>query len=101
MFITDKGFSVSIDRQPFSSIDIWSEENTLHNNLGSVKSAIAYVIMNTLKMLEEFTDAICKVVAFPPDIAPGYNVYVRGEHTKTLIEAQGYIDETPWTDSAT
>jgi hypothetical protein len=96
--ITERGFSLSTEKPPFSSLEIWDESNTLQNNLGSVRSAVAYVILETLQALEGFTSAITKITKLPPDIAPNFAVFVRGKHTRALIQSTSYIHDNPWND---
>ena len=96
VFLTEKGFAISIEKPPFLSLSIWDEKNTLPNNLGSIKSAVAYVIHNTLKALEDFTETIQLINKLPPDIAPEYKVFMRGKHTKILFESQNYINGAAW-----
>lgn len=96
VFITGKGFAVSINKEPFSSLNMWNENNTMPNSLGSVRSAVAYVVLNTLKALEDFTIVISSIIKMPYDIAPEHLVFVRGKHTETLIKSNEYIHEQPW-----
>ena len=51
VFLTEKGFAISIDKIPFSTIDIWSDANTQKNGLGSVRSIAAHIILKTLGSL--------------------------------------------------
>ena len=77
-------------------VDFWNDKNTLPNKLGSVRSVIAYVILNTINSLEEFTKIISSIVDMPYDISPDYSVFIRSPHISALIESNKYINEQPW-----
>jgi len=96
IFFTERGFAVNIDEEPFSELDFWNDKNTLPNKLGSVRSVIAYVILNTINSLEEFTKIISSIVDMPYDISPDYSVFIRSPHISALIESNKYINEQPW-----
>ena len=95
-FATEKGFAVSIDTKPFSSMDFWTDSNTQPYRLGSVKSLTAYLVSSTFRAVEEFAQLISRIIVFPDDIAPGYNVYICGPNTANLKNLDSYITEKPW-----
>jgi len=96
VFATKKGFAVSIDTKPFSSMSIWSDKNTQPNKLGSVKSFTAYLIISTFKAIEEFARVMSKIIVFPPDIAPDYHVFICGPHVSYLQNLSTHIQDEPW-----
>lgn len=96
VFIINEGFAVKTKQPPFSSLDIWNENNTIPNDLGSVKSVVAHLILSTLNTLDDFTHTISQIVEFPADIAPDYNIFICGRDTKLLRESRKYIDEDAW-----
>jgi len=96
IFLTERGFAVSLRDQPFASLDIWNEKNTIPNKLGSVRSAVAYVITKTIMALEEFTQVLKKTIELPYDIAPNYHVFVRGRHNEALLTLKDYVEEQAW-----
>lgn len=66
------------------------------NKLGSVRSAVAYVITKTIMALEEFTQVLKKTIELPYDIAPNYHVFVRGRHNEALLTLKDYVEEQAW-----
>lgn len=100
IFITDRGLAVSTRDYPFDALEIWCDANLQQPNaLGSVRSLVGYLISGTLVALETFAHVLAKV-QLPPDIAPGYRVWVRGPNLNRLKEMQAWIDEDPWYESA-
>ncbi len=99
LFVTERGFAVSADTEPFCSFGIWNENHMQKNRLASLRPALAYVITETLRACEEFTDAIQKIIEFPPEIVPGFRLYLRGYHNKQLLSMRGCIEECLWWDS--
>jgi hypothetical protein len=98
VFATENGFAVSIETKPFSSMSIWSGQNTQHHKLGSVKSLVAHLIFSTFKAVEEFAHVMSRIVIFPPDIAPDYRVFICGLHTGNLQDLEMKIQGKPWYD---
>ncbi len=96
VFITERGFAVSTGQEPFSSLNIWNKANTLPNGLGSVRSAVAYVIDNVLKCLDDFATIMSAITKPPYDISPEYHVYLRGERIEALTHSSRYIVAEPW-----
>ena len=98
VLILEKGFAVPIDEEPFDSLCIWNEANTSSDNrrLGSLRSVVAHVCLNTIKAMEEYTHVISSIMEMPYDIAPDYLVFERGGHISDLIEAKKYISDEPW-----
>jgi hypothetical protein len=98
IFMTERGFAVSTRDYPFDALEIWCDTN-LHqpNSLGSVRSLVGYLISGTLVALETFAHVLTKV-QLPPDVAPGYRVWVRGPNLNLLKEVQAWIEEKPWYD---
>jgi len=98
VFSTDKGFAVSIDTKPFSSMDIWCESNTQPNKLGSVRSLVAHLIISTFTAVEEFAHLMAQIIIFPPDVAPEYRIFICGAHSANLQNLDAYITGKPWYD---
>ncbi len=94
--VSSEGFSLLIDNNHFTNLHFWNDKNTLNNNLGSVKSLIAYIVLNTIQGLEEFAKTINTIMILPNDIAPEYNIYLRSKFNKTLNELHKYADEMAW-----
>lgn len=98
VFSTEKGFAVSIDTKPFSSMSIWSDKNTKPHKLGSVRTLTAHLITSTFKAIEEFTILISQIIIFPTDIAPELRVFIRGPHTANLQGLELRMKQQAWYD---
>lgn len=96
LFIMEDGFAISTEAEPFDNLHIWGAENLKPNGLGSVRSVASYAILNTLHALEDFSSVIQSIMQLPPDIAPDYRVYIRGENLSVLHELHTYINENAW-----
>jgi len=96
IFVGNEGFSLSIKNNHFSKLYFWDDKNVLKNELASVKSLVAYIVLNTINCLEELATTIDSVMKLPDDISPEYNVYLRSEFNKTLNDLYTYIDKKAW-----
>jgi len=101
VFSTDRGFAVSIDTKPFSSMTVWSANNTQPNELGSVRSLTAHLIISTFKAIEEFAHVMSRMIIFPPDVAPDYHIFICGSHIANLQDLETRIQDKPWYELST
>jgi len=102
IFPTDYGFAIPSNYKPFATFDIWKEEMFLKDNpnkLIPLLPALAYVIKETIGMMDRFLDSISKNFIFPKDIAPGYYVFLRGKHINELNKLDEYINKNYWYES--
>jgi len=99
VFVTERGFAVPRGTQPFASFGVWDEEHLLPNDLASLRPAIAYVITETLATCERFSQVIQTTIQFPPDIAPGFDLFVRGYHNEELLRMKAILEHCQWWDS--
>ena len=98
IYPTKKGFAVHKDTNPFARLNIWKEEDLLPNGLAPLRLAIAFIINETLNSCDDFAEAIKGSIKFPPDIAPGYKLFIRGFHSHKLLEINNILDGNPWRD---
>lgn len=96
LFLDEKGFSISLKEYNLEKLHFWDENNTLENNLGSLKTLIAYITLNTISALEEYAKTISQIIQLPSDILSDYNIYMRSEFNKTLKELYMYSDNNAW-----
>ncbi len=96
VFGTILGFCVDIQRSPFRDMRIWCRENTQPNNLGSLLSAISYIVYSILAALDRFTIALLENDEWPPQISPDYRLFVRGHHLQWIRDCQDRIVTRPW-----
>ncbi|NMY39841.1 hypothetical protein HBN76_00855 [Pseudomonas sp. WS 5013] len=96
LYIMDDGFAVPTESEPFKGLQVWDDTELKPNNLGSLRSVISYITLNTLGALEDFSLVIQSIMQLPPDIAPDYNIYIRGENLEILLELQKYTNTEAW-----
>ena len=96
IFITDKGFAINSGTQPFASFGVWNDKHMLPNNLASLRPPIAYVIKKTLTACEDFSKIIQNIIKFPPEIVPGFRLFIRGYHNQQLLEIEDVINQCKW-----
>ena len=98
IFVTERGFAVQADTQPFTSFGVWKDEQMLPGNLASLRTAIAYVINETFKACEEFAMIMKDTIKMPPEIAPGFQLFIRGCNNNELIAIKDILDKCLWWD---
>ncbi len=96
VFVTKKGFAISADIEPFASFGVWNEKHMLPNRLASLRPAIAHVITETFRACEDFTQTIQRIISFPPDIVPGFKLFLRGYHNRQLLEMKDVLKNCSW-----
>jgi len=96
LYIMEDGFAVPVNEKPFSDIHIWDHTELKKNNLGSVRALIAYIILNTLNALQEFSQVIQSVMKLPEDISPDYNIFITGENIGILSQLHKYAEGNEW-----
>jgi hypothetical protein len=55
-----------------------------NENLMSLLPLLAHVVLGTIETCNELVLAFGKQIALPPELAPGYRVFVRGPHNEAL-----------------
>lgn len=95
-FVTEKGFAVSADFEPFASFDVWNEEHMLPNRLASLRPIVAHVITETFRACEDFTQTIQKIIRFPSEIAPDFKLFIRGFHNHQLLAMKDVLANCSW-----
>lgn len=83
-FIIDDGFGVSAERSPLREFDIWEDGMLKENNIAPLRPILAGIVDHTLGSMNRFVAALTKRIAFPPEIAPDYHVFMRGPHLSNL-----------------
>ena len=98
LFVTERGFAIRADKEPFASFSVWNEEHMLPNRLASLRPVLAHIITETIRACEEFTEVMQRFVVFPPPIAPGFTLLLRGHHTRELLQMQPILHNCLWWD---
>jgi len=96
IFVTEKGFAVNADVQPFASFGVWNDEHMLPNRLASLRPVVAHVINETLRTCEDFAQTIQGIIRFPPEIAPGFRLFLRGYHNNRLHAMKDVLKNCKW-----
>jgi hypothetical protein len=96
IFVTEKGFAVSADVEPFASLGVWTDEHMLPNRLASLRPVVAHVITETLRACEDFAQSIQRIIQFPPEIAPGFRLFLRGFHNRYLLTMKTVLSNCEW-----
>lgn len=85
IFVKEKGFAVDVTSIPYCRFDVWSGEIVDDNNLAPIWPFISTVVGETVETLNLFIAALLRdPVRVPPEIAPGYKHYIRGNHIQNL-----------------
>jgi hypothetical protein len=99
IYVTDRGFCVDPTRKPFASFDIWSEASRFNERLSCLRVFLAHLVFTSIDRCSALVDGLARSVTFPPDLAPGYKVFVRGPHNHALATAQAISEGgDPWWD---
>ncbi len=85
IYVTDDGFCVSHREKVFANFD-WQDVHKHNENVSSLYPWVAHVVQQTLGACSELMEAFATVVAFPPEIAPGYHVFQRDPANRALLE---------------
>lgn len=96
IYVTEKGFAVNANVEPFALFGVWNEEHMLPNRLASLRPAIAHVITETFRACEDFSQTIQHTIHFPPDIVPGFKLFLRGYHNQQLLAMQDILKNCSW-----
>jgi|BarGraIncu00431A_1022009.scaffolds.fasta_scaffold18491_2 hypothetical protein len=97
IFSTEKGFCVDPKLPPFNAFDIWKEQHYYNTNIASLLPWLSHVIIHTIDACSALMTAFANQVQFPPEIAPGYRVYVRGTNSDAIIDLlRSHRGESVW-----
>ncbi|PZT14400.1 hypothetical protein A7X91_02590 [Stenotrophomonas maltophilia] len=98
IFATEDGFYIQRSFNPFASIDLWREEERKPNDLVPLLPALGFLIHGTLSACNDYSSTIESIVLFPPPVAPGFQLYMRGyfndSFVSLLTDAEGRVRET-------
>jgi hypothetical protein len=82
VFTTEHGFAISKEEQPFRDMKIWTDSNSLPNNLGSVLAVVSHLLTTTFSTCDAFASALQSIIQFPPPIAPKHRIFICGPHVR-------------------
>lgn len=84
IFVTEKGFCVDPRQRPFSSYDGWRPEHYYNTNIASLLPWLAELLHGTIGACTILLNAFASTIRFPPEIAPGYRVFICGPYGECL-----------------
>jgi len=97
IFATERGFCVDPKQPPFSTFGGWRPEHYYNENIVSLLPWIADTILGTIDACNGLLSAFASVIQFPPDIAPGYRVFIRGPYAECFVSVlQVNSGASPW-----
>jgi hypothetical protein len=91
-----RGFAIERSSQPFLDFGVWKDEHLHEETLASIRPPLAFMVERTLIAFEFFERITRDTVQFPPEIAPGYHVFIRGAHTPRLAALRAMMHEDGW-----
>jgi hypothetical protein len=100
IFNTERGFCVDPRCKPFTSFSAWTDAHRYNENLVSILPWLAEMIVLTIGTCDRLMQAFASVIQLPPQIAPGYAVFVRGPQNEALEEVlRIHKNGDPWWQS--
>jgi hypothetical protein len=86
VFDTPRGFCVEPTEMPFRLYSGWTEAHRYNENLVSLLPWLSWVVLRTIAACNLLVGELGRVIVLPPEIAPGYRVFVRGPSNAALLE---------------
>lgn len=97
IFNTERGFCVEPNSSPFSEFTAWRPEHYFNEHIASVLPWLADLVLQTIDACNSLMRAFAAVVLFPPEIAPGYRIFVRGAYNPALAQVLDvHNGGSPW-----
>jgi hypothetical protein len=84
IFTGDSDFLISKSLRPFHDMDVWQEDERLPNDLVPLMPALGVVVYKTFQACDDFSVTLSRIVRFPPPIAPGMRLFMRGYFNESL-----------------
>jgi hypothetical protein len=97
IFDTERGFCVNPKMPPFSLFKGWRPEHYYNENIVSVLPWLANTVLQTIDACNNLMGVFAVVISLPPEIAPGYRIFVRGPHNEALVGLLAvHTGASPW-----
>jgi hypothetical protein len=101
VFVTDKGFCVDPKASPFADFKIWEKTHYFNQNIVSLLPWLTHVVFQTIGCCTDILTAFAQQIQFPPEIAPGYRVFIRDHTSDALLDLlKVHKREMVWWDDA-
>lgn len=88
IFRSENGFAVQVDESPFQDLGCWEGADLAPNALGSLRTVLAQVVLNSLRIGEDMVDTLSCSLKLPDDIAPGLHVFLRSDYIEVLQQLE-------------
>jgi len=84
IFLSERGPSVHRTTQILDALGVSAVPEEENSNLVLLWPLVARVVFGVLASCDRIVDALARDVLFPPPLAPGYSVFLRGFHNESL-----------------
>lgn len=88
---TERGFCIDPTHKPFDRVAGWEPHQRYNEHLVSLLPVLNQIIATSIDSCNCIMAAFEKHIKFPPEIAPGYKVFVRGLCNDALLEVQNNV----------
>ncbi len=78
VFVDDTGFQIANALRPFAAMNVWRADERGVNDLVPLMPALGVVVYQTLAACDHFSRVVGSSIAFPPPVAPGMHLFMRG-----------------------
>jgi hypothetical protein len=95
IFLGEDGPSIHRTTQILDALGASSVPVEGNGNLLSLWPLVAHVIFGSLASCDRIVDALARDVLFPPPLAPGYSVFLRGYHNGSLMRLRNQYSPEP------
>jgi hypothetical protein len=101
IFVTERGLCFSANGPAARLYEGWAEVHKYNENLVSMLPWLAHIVLHTINTCSTLMQSFAAQIELPPELAPGYRVFIRGENSEAIIDLlRADRGETVWWDSA-
>ncbi|MFG1346118.1 hypothetical protein V5F59_14585 [Xanthobacter autotrophicus DSM 431] len=91
IFVTEKGFCVDRNAKTFADFE-WKPDHNYNDTLVSLLPWVAHVVFGTIQACNHVMGAFASVISMPPEIAPGYHVFIRDPANGALSQLANAVN---------
>ena len=99
IFATEKGFCVEREAKAFADFE-WKPQHSYNEALVSLLPWVAHVVFGTIQACNDIMRAFGSGIVMSPEIAPGYNIYIRDPANVAILQLAKVCSENLvwWSD---
>lgn len=86
IFVTERGLCFRAAGPAARIFDRWSDAHKFNEGLVSMLPWLAYVVLHTIDACSALMNSFAAQIQLPPELAPGYRVFIRGENSEAMID---------------